>query len=45
MARRFQDRVVFVTGATSGLGAASCELFKEEGAKVFVTDIEVCGVQ
>ncbi|KIW84308.1 hypothetical protein Z517_03558 [Fonsecaea pedrosoi CBS 271.37] len=37
---RFADQVVFVTGGTSGLGLESCALFVQEGAKVFVTDIE-----
>jgi meso-butanediol dehydrogenase/(S,S)-butanediol dehydrogenase/diacetyl reductase len=37
---RFLDKVVFVTGGTSGLGAAACQLFLNEGATVFVTDIE-----
>jgi FlaA1/EpsC-like NDP-sugar epimerase len=41
MTQRFQDRVVFVTGGTSGLGAEICELFINERAKVFVTDIQV----
>ncbi|KAK5323233.1 hypothetical protein LTR93_005286 [Exophiala xenobiotica] len=41
MAERFHDRVVFITGGTSGLGAETCELFLNEGAKVFVTDLEV----
>jgi meso-butanediol dehydrogenase/(S,S)-butanediol dehydrogenase/diacetyl reductase len=40
MAERFHDRVVFITGGTSGLGAETCELFLNEGAKVFVTDLE-----
>lgn len=38
--KRFQDQVVFVTGGTSGLGAATSTLFVEEGAKIFVTDLE-----
>lgn len=38
--KRFQDQVVFVTGGTSGLGAATCALFMEEGAKIYVTDLE-----
>ncbi|KEF58452.1 uncharacterized protein A1O9_06378 [Exophiala aquamarina CBS 119918] len=35
---RFLDKVVFVTDGTSGLGAATCQLFINEGARVFVTD-------
>ena len=36
---RFANKVVFVTGGTSGLGADTSELFVQEGAKVFVTDL------
>lgn len=38
--QRFTDQVVFVTGGTSGLGAETSQLFVDEGAKVFVTDLE-----
>ncbi|CAH2986110.1 unnamed protein product [Chilo suppressalis] len=31
---RFQDKVVIVTGASSGIGAAAAKLFTEEGASV-----------
>jgi NAD(P)-dependent dehydrogenase (short-subunit alcohol dehydrogenase family) len=34
MANRLQDKIVVITGATSGIGKASTELFAEEGAKV-----------
>lgn len=37
---RFTGKVVFVTGGTSGLGLEACQSFVNEGAKVFVTDIE-----
>lgn len=37
---RFTDRVVFITGGTSGLGFATTKSFVAEGAKVFVTDLE-----
>src|SRR5262245_54362534 len=33
-AQRLKDRVVFVTGASSGIGAAAVRRFAEEGAKV-----------
>lgn len=41
---RFIDQVVFVTGGTSGLGAETCQLFIDEGAKVFVTDLDERGI-
>lgn len=45
MARqRFLNQVVFATGGTSGLEADTCELFIDEGAKVFVTDLEERGI-
>jgi len=37
MASRFCDQVVFITGASSGIGAAVAEAFAEEGARVVVT--------
>jgi NAD(P)-dependent dehydrogenase (short-subunit alcohol dehydrogenase family) len=37
---RFTNQVVLITGGTSGLGAATAELFAKEGAKVFITDLE-----
>ncbi|MGI9285711.1 MAG: SDR family NAD(P)-dependent oxidoreductase, partial [Pseudomonadales bacterium] len=32
---RFTGKTVFVTGASSGLGAATARLFADEGASVF----------
>jgi len=37
MAGRFQDKVAFITGASSGIGAAVAEAFAEEGARVVLT--------
>lgn len=36
---RFDGKRVFVTGAASGIGAATVELFRGEGAQVVATDV------
>jgi meso-butanediol dehydrogenase/(S,S)-butanediol dehydrogenase/diacetyl reductase len=36
---RFADKSVFVTGAASGIGASTAELFAKEGAHVYGVDI------
>lgn len=36
----FQDKVVVVTGGVQGIGKCICEMFREEGAKVCVIDVQ-----
>ncbi|WP_206809167.1 3-oxoacyl-ACP reductase FabG [Paradesulfitobacterium ferrireducens] len=36
---RFQERVVFITGAGGGIGAATAKRFASEGAKVVLNDV------
>lgn len=40
MTDRFQDKVVLVTGAASGIGAAAARRFVREGAVVLLTDLD-----
>jgi len=42
---KLQDRVAIVTGAASGIGAASAELFAAEGAKVALADQDAAGLE
>lgn len=37
MAKRFENKVVVVTGGTSGIGLATARAFADEGASVFIT--------
>ncbi len=36
----FRDKVVVVTGGVQGIGKCICEMFREEGAKVCVIDVQ-----
>lgn len=40
MAGRFAEQVVLLTGGSSGLGLETAELFLQEGAKLFIVDLE-----
>jgi len=41
---RFTDRVLFITGAGSGLARATARLFAAEGARVFAVDVNPDGL-
>jgi NAD(P)-dependent dehydrogenase (short-subunit alcohol dehydrogenase family) len=43
MTRRLQDKVVLVTGGSSGIGRASAVRFGKEGARVVIGDVNVEG--
>jgi NAD(P)-dependent dehydrogenase (short-subunit alcohol dehydrogenase family) len=42
---RLQDKVCIITGAGSGIGRASAEMFANEGATVVVTDIKASAAE
>lgn len=37
MSGKFENKIVVVTGGTSGIGLATTKLFAAEGASVFIT--------
>ena len=41
----FQNRTIFITGAASGIGRATAEIFAREGANVIATDINRDGAE
>jgi meso-butanediol dehydrogenase/(S,S)-butanediol dehydrogenase/diacetyl reductase len=43
MPARFEDKVVLVTGAASGIGAAAARRFANEGARVMLGDVNASG--
>ena len=44
LSRSVKDKVVFITGAGSGMGRATAKLFAEQGAKVAATDKKLTAV-
>jgi len=42
---RLQDKVAWITGAGSGIGRATAQRFAEEGARLFLTDVETAGLE
>jgi 2-keto-3-deoxy-L-fuconate dehydrogenase len=41
---KLKDKVAIVTGAASGIGAASARLFAAEGAKLALVDLDEVGI-
>ncbi|HEY1243447.1 MAG TPA: SDR family NAD(P)-dependent oxidoreductase [Hyphomicrobiaceae bacterium] len=43
--KRLEGRIALVTGAASGIGRATARLFAEEGAHVYLTDVNGAGAE
>lgn len=41
----YQEKVVIVTGASSGMGKATAEMLVDLGAKVYALDWNICDVK
>jgi len=45
MSNEFKNKVIVVTGAASGIGAAICNKFAQEGARIVLMDMDEDGVK